>query len=106
VELFPAQVPRWRIRIPSDISKIDITGHGRIDRLYVGDMGGQMWRFDVGDSDPANWTGKIIFKSNGQRGCPRERSLSSCVVLERDSVDYEMIFFGTGDGSTLRIRQP
>ncbi len=83
--------------IPSDISKIDTTGDGRVDRLYVGDMGGQMWRFDVGDSDPANWTGKIVFKANGATGDQRKIFYPPDVVLERDSVDYEMIFFGTGD---------
>jgi type IV pilus assembly protein PilY1 len=82
--------------IPSDISKIDVTGNGTIDRLYVGDMGGQMWRFDVGDSDPASWTGKIIFKANGT-GEQRKIFYPPDITLERDSVDYEMIFFGTGD---------
>ncbi len=92
-----AQDASMAYSIPSDISKVDITGDGRIDRLYVGDMGGQMWRFDVGDSDPANWTGKIIFKANGATGDQRKIFYPPDVTLERDSVDYEMIFFGTGD---------
>ena len=50
--------------IPSDIAKVDLDGDGKVDRLYVGDLGGQVWRFDIADSDPAGWTGKIIFKSN------------------------------------------
>jgi type IV pilus assembly protein PilY1 len=92
-----AQDASMAYSIPSDISKIDITGDGTIDRLYVGDMGGQMWRFDVGDSDPANWTGKLIFKANGGTGDQRKIFYPPDVTLERDSVDYEMIFFGTGD---------
>jgi len=92
-----AQDASMAYSIPSDISKVDITGDGRIDRLYVGDMGGQMWRFDVGDSDPANWTGKVVFKANGATGDQRKIFYPPDVVLERDSVDYEMIFFGTGD---------
>jgi type IV pilus assembly protein PilY1 len=89
-----AQNPSMAYSIPSDISKIDIDGDGRIDRLYVGDMGGQMWRFDVGDSDPVNWTGKIIFAGTGDQ---RKIFYPPDVTLERDSTDYEMIFFGTGD---------
>ena len=93
--------------IPSDVAKVDLDGDGRIDRLYVGDTGGRMWRFDIGDlnkngnSDPNEWTGRMIFKSN-----PSDISDSNTrklfyppdVTLERqDGVDYEMLFFGTGD---------
>ena len=33
--------------IPSDIALVDSSGDGAIDRLYVGDMGGQVWRIDL-----------------------------------------------------------
>ncbi|SEH04922.1 pilus assembly protein [Candidatus Venteria ishoeyi] len=33
--------------IPSDLALIDRTGDGVINRIYVGDMGGQVWRIDV-----------------------------------------------------------
>jgi len=33
--------------IPSRIKPLDINGDGFIDRLYFGDMGGQLWRFDI-----------------------------------------------------------
>lgn len=36
--------------IPSDISAVDINGDGLIDKLYFGDMGGQIWRVDI-DND-------------------------------------------------------
>lgn len=79
--------------IPSDIARIDIDGNGKIDRLYVGDMGGRMWRFDIGDPTPANWTGKIIFTapSGSKIFYPPD------VTLEKDNVIFEMLFFGTGD---------
>jgi type IV pilus assembly protein PilY1 len=82
--------------IPSDIAKVDTDGNGKIDRLYVGDMGGQIWRFDIGDPDTAQWTGKIIFKSNGSSE-KRKIFYPPDVTLEKDSGDYEMLFFGTGD---------
>jgi type IV pilus assembly protein PilY1 len=80
--------------IPSDIARVDTDGNERIDRLYVGDMGGRMWRFDVADPSPTNWTGKMIFSSNpaGKIFYPPD------VTLEKDVVGkYEMLFFGTGD---------
>lgn len=33
--------------IPSDIRVLDTDGSGLADRMYVGDMGGQVWRFDI-----------------------------------------------------------
>lgn len=33
--------------VPSDISAVDTNGDGLMDRIYVGDMGGQIWRFDI-----------------------------------------------------------
>jgi type IV pilus assembly protein PilY1 len=78
--------------IASDIARVDTNGDGYIDRLYVGDMGGRIWRFDIGDvNETATWTGKIIFAGSGKIFYPPD------VTLEKDSVDYEMIFFGTGD---------
>jgi type IV pilus assembly protein PilY1 len=88
--------PLMSYSIPSDIQKVDTNGDGKIDRLYVGDMGGQIWRFDIGDPDSNNWTGKIIFKSNGS-GEKRKIFYPPDVTLEKDSGNYEMLFFGTGD---------
>ncbi|MEX2576134.1 MAG: hypothetical protein WD382_05730 [Halofilum sp. (in: g-proteobacteria)] len=33
--------------IPSDIRVLDMNRDGLADRMYVGDMGGQVWRFDI-----------------------------------------------------------
>jgi type IV pilus assembly protein PilY1 len=94
--------PSMTYSIPSDIQKVDTNGDGKIDRLYVGDMGGQIWRFDIGDlnengnSDPGEWTGKLIFKSNGSSE-KRKIFYAPDVTLEKDCGNYEMLFFGTGD---------
>jgi type IV pilus assembly protein PilY1 len=82
--------------IPSDIATVDVDGNGKIDRLYVGDMGGRMWRFDIQDTNPSSWTGKIIFKSNDDGATTNLRRMfyPPDVTLE---VGYEMVLFGTGD---------
>ncbi len=86
--------------IPSDVTKLDIDGDGAIDRLYVGDANGRLWRFDIGDlnhdrnSDPNEWTGRIIFKSNAGSSEKRKMFYPPDVTLEND---YEMLLFGTGD---------
>jgi type IV pilus assembly protein PilY1 len=88
--------PLMAYSIPSDIQRVDTNGDGKIDRLYVGDMGGRIWRFDIKDSDPTLWTVKIIFNSNAG-GEKRKIFYPPDVTLEKDSGDYEMLFFGTGD---------
>ena len=78
--------------IPSDISRVDVDGDGNVDRLYVGDTGGRIWRFDIGDAaNTASWTGKILFNAQGKIFYPPD------VTLENDAGNYEMLFFGTGD---------
>jgi type IV pilus assembly protein PilY1 len=84
--------------IPSDVARVDTDGNGKIDRLYVGDTGGSVWRFDIGDSDTANWTGKKVFSANPGTSEHRKIFYPPDVTLEKDSVgNYEMLFFGTGD---------
>ena len=36
--------------IPSDLRIIDVDGNGAADRIYVGDLGGQLWRLEVDDA--------------------------------------------------------
>ncbi len=40
--------------IPTRIKVIDINGDGFADRMYSADMGGQIWRFDIANSNPAS----------------------------------------------------
>ncbi|OED43026.1 hypothetical protein AB833_04820 [Chromatiales bacterium (ex Bugula neritina AB1)] len=48
--------------IPSDPRVIDIDGDGFVDQIYIGDMGGQIWRFDIEKSATAN---SSVIKSGG-----------------------------------------
>ena len=40
--------------IPADVRVIDLDRDGFADRLYAADMGGQVWRFDVANGQPAD----------------------------------------------------
>ncbi len=84
--------------IPSDIARVDTTGDGYIDRLYVGDMGGKVWRLDIGSTSPSSWTGKLLFDSGGRR----KVFYPPDVCLENGGQWYEMLFFGTGDRADPR----
>jgi type IV pilus assembly protein PilY1 len=89
-----ADIPAMTYSIPSDITRVDTDGNQKIDRLYVGDMGGRIWRVDITDPDPNNWTIKMIFTApTGLKILyPPDVSLETS-----GEGDYEMIFIGTGD---------
>ncbi len=86
-----ANDPNMKYCIPGDVTRVDTNNDGNIDRLYAGDVGGQMWRFDLGSS---GLTGKILFDSNAGLSLKRKIFYPPDVALEQG---YEMIFFGTGD---------
>jgi len=95
-----AEYPEMAYSIPSDVARVDTNGDGRVDRLYVGDMGGQLWRFDISDPNPNNWLARIIFKSNPSADGSSGRKIfyPPDVTLEKDIYgDFEVLFFGTGD---------
>lgn len=51
-------LPAMKYSIPSDITLVDRNSDGKIDRLYVGDMGGNVWRVDLeptAGNTPASW---------------------------------------------------
>ncbi len=89
--------PNMQWSIPSDIAAIDTEGNGLIDRLYVGDMGGRLWRFDIGNKDLAKWTGGILFNANSSiiPGEPLRKIFYPPDVSQED--EYEFVFFGSGD---------
>ena len=84
--------------IPSEVYTLDSDHDGYKDRLYVGDTGGNLWRFDVGDTNTANWTGKKIFSANPGDG---DNTDVGRKIFYKPSVaidfNYTGIFFGTGD---------
>jgi type IV pilus assembly protein PilY1 len=34
---------------------VDVDGDAKVDFVYAGDLNGNLWKFDLTDSDPANW---------------------------------------------------
>jgi len=61
--------------IPTRMKVIDINGDGFADRMYGSDMGGQIWRFDIANGNPAASlvAGGVIaqFGAEGISGNPR-----------------------------------
>ena len=47
------QLSRMQHSIPAPVRPLDLNGDGLADRMYVGDMGGRLWRFDIVNGQPA-----------------------------------------------------
>lgn len=46
--------------IPARVKPLDISGNGYVDRIYAVDMGGQVFRFDINNTDNASLSASII----------------------------------------------
>lgn len=90
--------PAMTFSLPSSISALDRNTDGYTDRFYVGDTGGNMWRFDIGDPSTTNWSGRKIFSSNPGSGGATDRGrkifYEPSITIESG---HEALFFGTGD---------
>jgi type IV pilus assembly protein PilY1 len=75
-------------------------GSDQIDDLaYAGDLGGNLWRFDLSDADPANWKVDLMFASYGNGGAANvgEQPIVFNPTALRDPVTRRPILvFGTG----------
>ena len=43
----------FKFGFPGDVRVFDLTGDGYADRMYAGDMGGRVWRFDINNGQTA-----------------------------------------------------
>lgn len=84
------------------IAKIDVPGgkgglssptlvdkdlDGIVDIAYAGDRGGNMYRFDLSNSDPNKWSAKAIFEGT--------KPITSAPAVSR-LADKRVVIFGTG----------
>ena len=100
----PATDSGMTFPIVNDITTLDTDGNGYIDRVYAADLGGNLWRFDVGATSIASWTGKKIFSANPASGSDTGRKIfyKPAVTLEAATTDTTrgsdaLIFMGSGD---------
>ncbi|MEW6327316.1 MAG: PilC/PilY family type IV pilus protein [Thermodesulfobacteriota bacterium] len=80
---------------PAPPYAVDINFDSFIDRIYLGDLGGDMYRFSVHDSNTANWFASKLFDApSGQI-----RPIYTEAVGSFDTLNNLWIYFGTGDKS-------
>ncbi len=84
--------------MPSDVTVLDSNADGYHDRIYVGDTGGRMWRFDISSTDPNSWTANIIFRSNpGHEATATNGRKFFFKPSITKSGSNHVLFFGSGD---------
>lgn len=77
---------------------VDINSDRKVDYIYAGDLRGNLWRFDVADSDTANWTAKKIFTACSDDTCTDTNRQPITVrpeVVAHNSGGV-LVLFGTG----------
>ncbi|MBK9132339.1 MAG: hypothetical protein IPM20_11980 [Gammaproteobacteria bacterium] len=85
---------------------VDTDGNGKADRVYAGDLKGNLWAFDLSDPDTdATWSvayGKALFNASEPAGTPQPITSKPVVArnpatsLTVDNSPNILVFFGTG----------
>ncbi|MBF0460564.1 MAG: hypothetical protein HQL87_04130 [Magnetococcales bacterium] len=85
---------------------VDTNGDGVADRVYAGDMKGNMWAFDLSNSSPTNWG--VAYSSSGSPvplfTATTNQSITARPVVAKNpnvadtsaNVPNLMVYFGTG----------
>lgn len=78
----------------SDWPDNDLIGHF----AYAGDLQGNLWRFDLSDSDPDNWDDDTLslFSAVDPDGDPQPITVQPRIALNPERPGELMVLFGTG----------
>jgi len=80
---------------PAPPTAVDTDLDGYVNKVYIGDQGGQMWIFDVSNSDTTKWKGYRLFRAPAV--WPEKVSIYSQPAVAFDNYGIPWVFFGTGD---------
>lgn len=90
--------------MPAGPTVIDRNGDGFVDRAYIPDTGGQVWRVDLdagtADSPAGNWNAYKLASVTGPNGDRQEFQHAVDVVASRrtnDEAPYDAVLVGAGD---------
>ena len=95
----------------SSPSYIDTDNNGTVDYVYAGDMQGNVWKFDLTDSDPDNWgfsykdnsgKPKPVFQARDSSGNKQPITSKIAVALHclKNRKGY-LLLFGTGSFNSV-----
>jgi type IV pilus assembly protein PilY1 len=83
---------------------VDLNNNGYVDHVYIGDTGGQLWKFDVSATATSSWAGKRLFMAASSQANPPAngefyptQAFYGAPVLAYDTSMNLWVFLGTGD---------
>ena len=83
---------------------VDLNDDGLTDRVYIGDIGGQIWKFDVSAGSTSSWTGKRLFAATPSQANPPAngeyypaQGFYGMPALAYDSAMNVWLYIGSGD---------
>jgi type IV pilus assembly protein PilY1 len=85
---------------PAPPTTLDTNSDGYVDKVYIGDLGGQMWVFNVsfdGISKKSNsqWNGRRLFMA--PKGTLEKHNIYYQPAVAFDRYGIPWVYFGTGD---------
>ena len=90
--------------IPANPTAVDLNNDGYVDYVYIGDVGGQLWKFEVSDGATSNWKGKRLFAAAPSQANPPAageyypaQAIYGAPSLALDKNRNLWVFIGTGD---------
>jgi type IV pilus assembly protein PilY1 len=90
--------------IAANPTAVDLTNDGYVDKVYVADVGGQVWKFDVSADATSSWTGKRLFAASPSQTNPPAageyypaQGMYGSPTLAFDNSLNVWLFIGTGD---------
>src|SRR2546429_1927833 len=83
---------------------VDLNNDGYVDHVYIGDVGGQLWKFDVSADSTSSWSGKRLFAAAPSQTNPPAngefyptQAFYGAPTLAFDTAMHLWLFIGTGD---------
>lgn len=83
----------------SPVSVVDLDSDDKHERVYAGDMAGNLWAFNIEDKDPKNWAVRRVFTTQNNRPITSAPAVTYTSDRRSDGaylLEMPVIMFGTG----------
>ncbi|HVY46374.1 MAG TPA: hypothetical protein VHB21_10870 [Minicystis sp.] len=81
------------------------------DRAYIGDADGTLWRLNLGDTDPANWSIELAWDAYSAQaqlgdGPTSGEPIQTTPIVSVDEIGNTIVLFSTGDQDLFTTTTP
>lgn len=83
--------------IPANVALLDSNGDGKTDRIYAADTGANIWRINIDDPSPSNWTVTKLAALGGSGANARKFLYAPDIIPASTNVNFDTLLIGSGD---------